>query len=187
MSSLAARVVAAAALGAVLSAGTARADDEEPAELGLGAGQMLAGMGAAVVPVLLTTAGSQQIAPVAVLLTPAAVGGTVCAIGSMSRYYDSGCGYAMLGAYLGAMTIIPVGIWAYHETNRSADPSPLPLLATVASWLVVQPAASVFAWQLGKRPKELPQARAPRFALSPARGLARLPGEVTAPLLSFSF
>jgi hypothetical protein len=152
---------------------------------------VVAGVGVTVAPVLLPALMSSDGGNLLVLVligTPAAVGGTVCSLGRLSKHYDGQCGHAMLGAYLGALTIIPIAIWANSNSAQSGD-DVTPLLAVGVAWFIVQPVAATFAWHLGKRWRPAPPALSRRdgFLRLPERGRTRAPGEVTVPLLSLSF
>ena len=194
-------VVAAAAVAV-----PARADEppphvpsapEPPPEPGIVVGQLAAGVATPVALIFLGAVGGPGPLVVLLLSTPLAVGGVVCGIGRASDYYTGGCGASILGAFLGALTVIPAAViadrlhWNDGGGEVFADSRQLLLMAT--AWFIVQPVAATFAWHLGKSPLSgmaLQPALAARPTLFPAErsnvsGRAR--GEVTVPLLSIAF
>src|SRR5688572_12910175 len=107
----------AAAVATVLTLSAPRAavaapGDNPPPELGLGAGQLLMGTAIAslaiAVPVFLDGTPFELLGLAALVAGPAAVGGTVCTFGQKSKLYEGTCGSALIGAYLGALTSLPL-------------------------------------------------------------------------------
>jgi hypothetical protein len=166
--------------------------------------QFLVGAGTAVVGLAVTFADTPSDALVLVpfLLTPAAVGGAVCMVGDAGAYRGS-CGAAVLGAYLGAATIVPLvwlGARLESEEDSRSDAGPLVpptvLLGFAVGWLVAQPVAATLGWHLTRHPKNvaLLAAAPPLASRLPLDGSLRrrpvaAPGEaaLARPLLSARF
>jgi hypothetical protein len=185
------------------SAPPVRAADEDPPHE---PGRMLAqlGVGAAVAAggLLLTVASLEsELALIAVLGTPSAVGGTVCAIGDRGAYLGS-CAASILGAYLGAASLVPLLYWMERPSGGGPGSGALffetrHIVAILATWLFVQPLLSTAAWQVLKHPRPpapdpyafsralLPADRRPPPVLPRRPDLA--PRPLLAPLLSRAF
>ena len=107
------------------------------------------------------------------LLTPAAVGGLVGLIGNGGAH-ESPYGWTILGAYVGAATVVPIA-WvmsrptAVLDGNGGAFAEDDILLALAVGWLVIQPLAATAAWHLWKQPKAHLRARLPPPWASAAR------------------
>jgi hypothetical protein len=161
---------------------------------------LVAGLAAVAVPVglLLFLEGTRvdtapAVATIA-LASPLVVGGLVCAIGKSSSMYDGSC-LAPLGPLGGAFlaSAASVGLFALiqsgRDPNSDVDLSPVVL---IAGWMVAEPILAVVGWRSYRKLRPVPPpAPGPATALAlptdPRRGLARLPGEQTLPLLSLSF
>jgi hypothetical protein len=161
-----------------------RADVQSPPphEYGLAAGQFLAGMGAALGGVFLA-----PLHPALLAGVPLLVGYTVCQVGKMSDYYESHCGPAILGAYLGALTILPLawlGMSLDHSTDGEIDGLGGILIGALVGWAVVQPLSATLAARMFKAPKPVYRTMAPV-------GLPRMPppvrGQVTISILSLAW
>jgi hypothetical protein len=133
------------------------------------------------------------------LVAPAGVGGAVCSVGSKSPRYDQGCGVPILGAYLGALSIIPGFLLGAH-LGDSGEMDMSGAFAGIAgamlAWIVVQPLVSTVFWHIWKEPRS-PVASAPALLPAPAPPglraelprprLQRLAGQLTVPLYQTSF
>lgn len=175
-----------------------------------GGGQLL--LGTTVMAVLSVAAfgilvSDQPEATVLVILpAPIAAGYMVCRIGQTSRYYGGGCGAAMGGAYLGALTAIPLAL-IIHETcthdqaNASVEDWGGVCLSRAAIGFVIgytvgTALGATLGWHIGKERR--PAAAPYSFAIPPARDTrpelgrgpsgSRPPGvRLSVPLLAFSF
>jgi hypothetical protein len=130
-----------------------------------------------------------------VLLTPLLVGAAVGTMGNASEGYRGSYRMAIGGAYLGAVTIIPlmaIGAAQWGGNGDTTGYKTAYILGGIA-WFAIQPAVSIAFWHLGKRSRRAPPPATPppsypgRLPAGPTRGLSQLPGELTAPLLSLSF
>jgi len=186
-------------------------------EVGRGAGQIAVGtvgmalMGAAAVG---AGEGAGAGAAVVFLLAGPLTGGLiVCGIGRTSAYYEGGwgCGSTLAGAYIGALTAIPLAL--IIADNCQPDPAYAgyegrafeclgPALAGFAIGYTLGTAlGATIGWHLGKKPRAAPDGRVPaapapavptlgqewpelhRRPPGPAPRAARL----SLPLLAFSF
>jgi hypothetical protein len=184
-------------------AGAAEPEPEPDAggDVLIGAGQVLSAMGVSLGGLML--AGAVDIgspAGLAVLLaTPSAVGATVCGVGKWSKYNQGSCAASIGGAYLGMLSVVPLGVIGYQlgvRVGGGGDWDGLGgvLLGLAAGWLVVQPVVTTVTWHLTKRPRHQavallpPPSRARTFAPPVlSRGRSRAPGQVTLTLPSARF
>jgi hypothetical protein len=147
-------------------------------------------VGALALPVLgvvvAAQAGGDVVAPI-ILATPLAVGGAICGFGALSRTHESSCVSTMLATVGGAVLTLPLlymGIALDLESlgDSGGGGFPATLILGGLGWFVVQPVAGLATWHGNKRlrPAVLPPPR------PSARGV-RVPGQMTAPLVAFSF
>jgi hypothetical protein len=120
------------------------------------------------------------------VLTPVALGVAVCSIGSASATYEGTCDSAIGGAFLGALTTVPLFFLGASMGGGGDAPFGPALTMGAVGWFLVQPAFSLLAWHHSKRPRPVPVTTSLQPP-APARGLASLPGQVVAPLLALSF
>ena len=171
-----------------------------PTEVGRAVGQLFAGGAVAFLSMYaIVLAGPANVAVAAV--APVAVGSMVCWIGSNSTYYDGGCLAPILGAYVGAFTVIPAALLGASLVDPDRQDQAgfwAGLAGAVLAWVIVQPLASTISWRIWKKPRA---ASAPRVTLvpplsSPRRSSLiapeqarrqRAPGERTVPLFALSF
>jgi hypothetical protein len=178
----------------------------------VGTGQILAGAGVSLGTLLVSVAassGGEVVGALALLAGPALTGSVVCWVGGKSARYDQGCGIPILGAYLGALTIIPAGMLGAHLADSGEmDMSGFfgSVAGIVLAWIIMQPVVSTVFWHIWKDPRpatsEPPRLRSalaggglgpPLLGLRPPPpGLtrpraSRLPGELTIPLLRTTF
>jgi hypothetical protein len=176
--------------------------DHHPVELLIGLAQLAAGGAITVGAAFELGRHDNTIGAWWVLATPALVGGTVCAIGNLSRDYEGDCLPAIVGAYGGAASAFPLALAIALINRRGTRDEAWDSAASGAivglaiGWFVVQPIASTLAWQLRKRPsvKAVPPVPAPPpAALAPsphapgARADAAMPGQLTFTLFRASF
>jgi hypothetical protein len=131
------------------------------------------------------------------LVSPLLTGAAIGAMGNASDTYRGSYGLAILGAYLGAATTVPLYLLVANESGGDAKSGNFAagLVCAAVGWLIIQPAVSIGLWHGSKHvrgapppPDPPPNFRYPgRLPAGPTRGLSRLPGELTAPLLSLSF
>jgi hypothetical protein len=133
------------------------------------------------------------------LISPLVAGTAACLIGNASARYHGSCVPPLLLGALGALSTIPLIYLGEQANDPNSDVNLAPIFLGAIGWFVLQPMGAVFGWHAYRR--LLPQSEwrlspptpppAPSFEglLSPERprGLARLPGEVTVPLLSLAF
>jgi hypothetical protein len=182
------RAAVALLAGSLLLRGTAWAQESEPEppdEIGRTLAQV--GVGATVATAGLFLVGATldaSAAPILFLLvTPAAVGGTVCALGERGAYHSS-CAVAVAGAYLGAASIIPMVWFASLTFPTVGDGFFIPTEAAVAflaGWVVVQPVVATFGWRMFSTLK-----RPPPLVTGPRRPAAG-PRALVLPLVSLAF
>jgi hypothetical protein len=183
---------------------------EQPAEPGLSALQTLAGAGTAVGGLLVGVASAEGAPPLGLALTlglPVLVGGVVCAVGdSHSAHYQGSCGSAILGAYVGTLSVIPLAYVGYqldhsgmgNEEGDILDGLGGLLVGAAVGLIIVQPLVATAMWHSSKKPKGY--ASAPPLLAAPVRRLPRPPepavrarargqaaGQLTLPLLSTTF
>jgi hypothetical protein len=183
------------AVAALLPARAAFADADggaPPREIGRSVGQYFAGVGT----VLGATAVAGVTGPVGLVVfvgTPALVGEVVCAVGNGSAHYQGSCAPAIVGAYIGFLSVLPLGVLGtvlFPAANSDVDDGAGIIFALAVGWLVVEPLAATVAWRLWKQPR-----RATPLGALPAATLARhseerrsgLPAAVAVPVLSLAF
>jgi hypothetical protein len=124
------------------------------------------------------------------LVTPLAVGGVVCAIGKHGGVYQGSCLAPIGGAMVASLTTVGLVVLAERNRDPNSDVDLGPAMLLFAGWLIAEPALAVVGWRVFRTVRPAP-APDPRTALAmpdePRRGLARLPGERTVPILSFAF
>jgi hypothetical protein len=143
----------------------------------------MAGMGTAFAGLFVASLDGVLLIPV-----PLVVGLAVCGVGKLSDYYESRCAPAIVGAYLGALSVVPLAVLGMSLDHKStADVEGLGglLVGALVGWVVVQPLAATAAARLFSPPKTRFRTALP--AAFPATRLVRAPGEVTVSLLSLSF
>jgi hypothetical protein len=128
-------------------------------EVLIGGGQLLAGAAASLGTLFLVGVVSSAGGGAGLLLgvaAPAVTGGVVCWIGGQSAGYDQGCGMPILGAYLGALTIIPAAFLGASLTD-SGEMDMSAFLGGAAgiglAWLFMQPLVSTVFWHVWKEPR----------------------------------
>jgi hypothetical protein len=160
------------------------------AQVGLGAASMVATY--LLARVLWQEAGSASVA--LVLAGPLFGGGVACAVGRFSDYSEGGCGLAVAGAYLGAATVIPLGLLACAGAATGDDRGCLVLIAI--TYFVVSPLGAMIGWNEGKHPRsnqlrsaDLSPPPEPWAALLRPRfsSAAPAPVRLSIPLLAFRF
>lgn len=199
------RIMTVALLALMLaSARGARADARQgPGEGSLAVQQALASLGTSFGGLLLTGA-TAEVPPVAAgsaLMTPYGVGMAVCGLGKRSRQYEGSCGAAIGGAYLGALSTLPLAIIGHRlAVGGGSDEHFEGLFGAFAGmavgWLVVQPLLANVMWHASKRPRleaAVPVSLVPRARLrapesaSRSQMRGRAPGQMTLTLLSAGF
>jgi hypothetical protein len=172
--------------------------EQEPFEPGVAAGQLAGGTGVAVAGVALialgNVAGTGALTMPVVMGIPALVGLTVCHIGGSSSYYDAPCGPVIGGAFVGALSVVPlalIGLQLDRSENDEGFSGTAGLaVGALVGWVIVQPLAATVAWRLFRHPRRTAIAAAPRTAAVPPgrlRASERAPGQLTLPLFSTGF
>jgi hypothetical protein len=166
-------------------------------EVMIGSGQLLSGAALSLATLLTSFGAATAAGPAGVavgLVAPAVVGATVCWLGGKSPGYDGGCGAPVLGAYLGAVTFLPVGLLAARlSDNGELDMSEIVsgVGAAALAWVFVQPLVSTVFWHVWKQPRVTSTTRLalPRIDRSdPGRTRRqRAPGEQTISLFAAPF
>jgi hypothetical protein len=136
--------------------------------------------------VIAAQVGDDMVAPI-ILATPLAVGGAICGFGSLSRTHESSCAYTILATVGGAVLTLPLlfmGIAIDLDSLGDSGGSGIPatLILGGLGWFVVQPVAGLATWHANKRlrPEVLPPPR-------PSARAPRIPGQMTATVVAFSF
>jgi hypothetical protein len=130
-----------------------------PSEGGLGAVQVVTGtLGMLLItfPIVLVASYAGGALGVPALLAGPAIGGSiVCAVGRKSAYYEGGCGPAIAGAYLGALTAIPLAYYGCMSDHSDSDFGCIGglLLGFAAGYFVGTAAGATIGWHLGKTPR----------------------------------
>jgi len=178
---------------------------DNPPEIGLGAGQLLMGTAIAslalALPVFLDGTPFELLGLAALFAGPAAVGGTVCTLGQNSKLYGGSCRSALIGAYLGALLALPLGILGGDSGDGEGGTnyaSPAAILFMVGYALGTSIGATV-GWHIGKEERSVwggvsappvisgaDDQRWPELRWRPMRGARVAPG-VSVPLLVFAF
>jgi hypothetical protein len=143
---------------------------EPPSEVGLGALQIVGGtfgMALVAVPIALAAGiGSPSLGVAALLAGPAFGGYMICAMGRSSHYYEGSCAPAIAGAYLGALTAIPLAYWGCMNDHGSGDDDigcvGGLLVGFAAGYFIGTAVGATIGWHLGKTPR----ARTREVALS---------------------
>ncbi len=175
------------------------------AETGMGVLQFFAGAAVAT-GTLMVIPEFDDVFLISALVAPAAVGGTVCLVGNLSRRVSGSCWAPIGGAYIGALLGVPLAlIFNGGRDNRSDagldDPlGGIGLAAGFAiGWVVLQPLISTFLWHGNTHPRpdlalqSTPPAPPPSERLrlvnppQPHRPGAHAAGQLTLPLLAARF
>ena len=166
---------------------------EQPPEFetSVGALQTVAALSLPLLGVIIgSQAGDDMLMPI-LLATPVAVGAAICGFGSSSRTHESSCAATMVATVGGAALTIPLlylGLTLdFGSRGLTLDGSDnsgptFTLLLGALGWFVVQPVAGLATWHGNKRlrPEVLPPSR-------PSARAPRMPGQMTATLVAFSF
>jgi hypothetical protein len=167
-------------------------------EAGRTAAQYMVGALVAAVP-LAGLDGSDDSGLVLLAATPALVGGATCLIGRGGQH-DGACWATILGAYLGAATVYPLGYLGFLTDNTQPEPGTSgdlyygnAIIGVLLGWFLVQPLGATLGWHFSRSPRQpitagLPPRITPRL-LQPQRRRdphALRPAAV-APLLSLRF
>jgi hypothetical protein len=153
-----------------------------PHEYGLAAGQFLAGMGTALGGLLIA-----QVHPVLLVPVPLLVGFAVCDVGKLSDHYESYCGPAILGAYLGSLSVIPLAVLGAsldHSSGGEIDGVYGLLLGGLIGWAVIQPLTATLSARLWSPAKTVFRTMAP---VAPPPMAPPVRGQVMVSLLSLAF
>jgi hypothetical protein len=141
------------------------------------------------------------------LAGPGLGGWFVCGIGRNSKYYDGRCGAAIGGAYLGALTAVPLAFLfgelctpsptSGGDEGINLDCLGAAVLGFAIGYTVGTAVGATIGWQLDKKPRAVPVAQglpaldAPGDDWAALRRHASLSGgrgaRVAVPLLAFSF
>jgi len=102
-------------------------------------------------------------------LAPAAVGGAVCAIGSLSAVTTGRCGSAIGSAYLGALAAIPAGLIGLVITPDTSNHEGLGktgglLVGAALGYFVGTTVGAVVGWNVKRAPRD-PKAPGPHDRL----------------------
>lgn len=185
---------AAVLLALALVASEARAQDVEdpPPPPKDSAGRMLGAFGLG----LATTAGGTFLAVnwgvtavsyVVGAALPIATGFTACAVMRGSPHYTGSCSWAVLGAYVGAATAVPLATLGAVFSNNDEIAGVSGLLAGAALGAVIgTPLGAVIGWNLGKE-RRTPPAVAFTPPLVPMRDLASGRPRLMVPVAAFTF
>jgi hypothetical protein len=127
-----------------------------PPEIGLGLLQLVVGPVAMLGTVVATNAlfdVHEGLGFASLTLGPAVGGLIVCGIGGMSRDYDGSCTGPVAGAYLGALTAIPLALFGCWLDAPDADSGCAEgaTLGFAAGYLVGTAVGATIGWHLGKR------------------------------------
>jgi hypothetical protein len=124
-------------------------------EEALGAVQIFAGtmvMGLSAMPILIgASLQSQPLILTTLAAWPLLGGWTVCGIGRSSTTYEGGCAPTMLGAYLGALTAIPLA--ALPCSSGGQDCLGTAALGFVVGYTFGTAVGATIGWHLSKRPR----------------------------------
>lgn len=180
----------AAALLLLSTGGSVRAaEGEGPAEPLIVIGQGLAGVGTSVAMLYGGAVLGEAPLLVAMVLTPLASASAVCLVGSISDHYRGSCTGPVVFAYAAGLLIVPVLLLVSDDIKvDGSDQKTWVSLALGVTWFILPTVSATFAWHSFKRP--IPRGlslRRPAFPPERPRGLVRSPGEVTVPVLSFTF
>jgi hypothetical protein len=167
-------------------------------EAGRTAAQYMVGALVAAVP-LAGLDGSSDSGLMLLVATPALVGGATCLIGRGGQH-DGACWATILGAYLGAATIYPLGYLGYRTDNTQREPGTSSdlyynnaIIGVAIGWFLVQPLGATLGWHFSRSPRSpmaagLPLRITPRLLPPPRRrDPSALRSAPLAPLLSLRF
>lgn len=168
-------------------------------EAGRTAAQYMVGALVAAVP-LAGLDGSSDSGLILLAATPALVGGATCLIGRAGQH-DGACWATILGAYMGAAMVYPLGYLGYLSDDRQRDTGNAggdlyygnAIIGVALGWFLVQPLGATLGWHFSRSPRQpntagLPLRITPRL-LPPARRRDphALRPAALAPLLSLRF
>jgi hypothetical protein len=167
-------------------------------EAGRTAAQYMVGALVAAVPLSALDGGDSGLMLLAA--TPALVGTATCLIGRGGQH-DGACWATILGAYLGAATIYPLGYLGYLTDNTEREPGTSSdlyygnaIIGVALGWFLVQPLGATLGWHFSRSPRlpitaGLPPRITPRLLPPPRRRdpHAVRPTAPLAPLLSLRF
>jgi len=136
-----------------------------PPETGIAAGQLLIGTLTASVFVVLPVFGNntpfETVMWAAQIAGPAAVGGMVCTFGHTSKHYTGGCGPVVLGAYLGALAVVPFTLigsaagGSFHDEEGNANFTSGAAIGYAIGYAVGAAVGATIAWHLEKEERSL--------------------------------
>jgi hypothetical protein len=172
-------------------------------EIGLAGLQVVVGSLAMLItlfPIAFAADAHEALGVFALSLGPAVGGFVVCGLGGTSATYDGGCGTSVVGAYVGALTAIPLVFIGCELDDPEWDTGGCvagAALGFIAGYFVGTALGATLGWHIGKRPRARGIAFGPRDAgrlsaewaeLKP-RPLAATGGErrIAIPLIQFSF
>lgn len=129
--------------------------------------------------------------------TPALVGGATCLIGRGGQY-DGACWATILGAYLGAATVYPLGYLGYLTDEHRREPGAdlyygNAIIGVALGWFLLQPLGATLGWHWSRSPRQtivagLPPRITARLLQPPRRRDPHaLRPAALAPLLSLRF
>jgi hypothetical protein len=129
--------------------------------------------------------------------TPALVGGATCLIGRGGQH-DGACWATILGAYLGAATVYPLGYLGYLTDDHQGEPGAdlyygNAIIGVALGWFLLQPLGATLGWHWSRSPRQtitagLPPRITPRLLQPPRRRDPHaLRPAVLAPLFSLRF
>ena len=168
-------------------------------EAGRTAAQYGVGVLVAILPLAGLDGGSSDAGLMLLAGTPALVGTASCLIGRGGQH-DGACWATILGAYLGAATIYPLGYLGYLTDDTRHDPGASSdlyygnaIIGVALGWFLLQPLGATLGWHFSRSPRPtftagLPPPSTPRLLQPPRRrdphALRPTP---LAPLLSLRF
>jgi hypothetical protein len=161
---------------AVVAPARARAAaSDDPPETGIGAGQLVIGAATAslmvALPLFANNTPLQSFSYVSLFAGPAAVGGMVCTFGHTSKHYTGGCGWTILGAYLGALAALPAswlgsaGGGHFDNGDEGKDFTSGGAIGFAIGYAIGAAVGATIAWHLTKEERDV---WAARFGAPPA-------------------
>ena len=166
-------------------------------EAGRTAAQYMVGALVAAVPLMGLEDGDTALVMLAA--TPALVGGATCLIGRGGQH-DGACWATILGAYMGAAMVYPLGYLGYLTDNTQREPGTSSdlyygnaIVGVAIGWFLVQPLGATLGWHFSRSPRwpitaGLPHRITPRLLPPPRRRDPHaLRPTALAPLLSLRF
>jgi hypothetical protein len=172
---------------------------EAPPEVGLAALQLLSGsLGMGVVMLPFISLNTPLAIEAILVLAPAAGGGIVCGVGSLSPYYSGRCGAPMLGAYIGSALAMAV-VYGVSRSQPNSFDSTRGEAVLWGGYIVATTAGATIGWHFWSKPRAMRNARVTGPALATRRAdewpeLGRVPMtssphpmRLSVPLLAFAF